>query len=485
MKKLFIGLLSLSILCTSVAATPQIQATQANKTASAVQKISHTKQADDKKNTSKKSSWPKGPKASSLSADSAILMDASTGLVLYEKKIHKKHYPASITKIMTSLLCLENASLGETVTFTDAQVMHLEYGASNMETRVGEKLTMEQCLYGIMLQSANEVCLGVADHIAGSTSAFADMMNQRAKELGCKNTHFTNPNGLHNAKHYTTAYDMALISRAAFQNSTFRKVTASKTAHIPATNKSKARNLLNHHQMLNGYTYPQYEYPDCIGGKTGYTSAAMSTLVTYAERDGMDLICVVMKAGSPKSNRTFNEYTDTTALLDFGFDNYRVYNMNKENTTLDTGESPLFIKFNSLFDSEKSPIQLGNDGKVILPNNVDLSKAVQSVTFDSNVPLKEGENIIGSVTYTYDGKLVGTTNIYFNKTASDELTESRPIEMVKRKTIVSETEQKSITLRIIIISIVAVLILGSLIFYIQLKIRRSKLSNRRNLYDRL
>lgn len=424
--------------------------------------------------------WPKGPKAKTLSADSAIVMDANTGLILYEKNAHKVHYPASITKILTSLLTIENCSLNETVTFTESEVLGLEYGASNIGTMIGETLTIEQCLYAIMLSSANEVCLGVADYIAGSISNFSDMMNERALALGCKNTHFSNPNGLHSDDHYTTAYDMALISKEALKSDTFRKVTGTKVAYIPKTNKYEPRVLPNHHNMLHTYTTSYYLYDGCIGGKTGYTSAAQSTLVTFAERNGMTLICVVMRAASPKTNSTCNQYTDTAALLNFAFENYQVHNLSASIVAADDTESPLFTKFHSIFNPEQSPLQTSTNGQILLPIGVDTTEASQEVTFYDEQNESNSEYEIGNVSYSYKDKIVGNTNIYFNtETSSDYLTLDEDIEYTSSVSISGEAKNSIKIIRRITIVLCILFILIFVIFYMKLLEKRRKISRRR------
>lgn len=173
---------------------------------------------------------------------------------------------------------------------------------------------MEECLYGLMLESANEVAIAIAEHVAGSTEAFADMMNEKAASLGCVNTHFVTPNGLHDDDHYTCVYDMALIARAAYQNETFRTLIGTKTSKIGTTNLcGEVRWLNQHHKMLHE---GEYYYPACTGGKTGFTDQALNTLVTFAEKDGLKLVSVIMKSVSGKI------YTDTATLLDYGFDNF-------------------------------------------------------------------------------------------------------------------------------------------------------------------
>lgn len=245
-----------------------------------------------------------------IQSEGAVLLDAATGTLLYSKNGETKYYPASITKLMTALLAAEKCSMSDTVTFSKSATTNLESGAVTLGLVEGDKLTVEQSLYGLMLKSANEVANGLAEHVSGSVGAFSALMNARAKELGCTNTNFVNPNGLNNAGHYTTPHDMALIARAAFQNDTVRKVTSTLTYQIPATKNASARTVSMGHKML--YSGDSRYYPGVIGGKTGYTSLAGNTLVTCAEKNGVRLIAVVMKSRS-------THYADTKALLDFGF----------------------------------------------------------------------------------------------------------------------------------------------------------------------
>ena len=192
-------------------------------------------------------------------------MELSTGTILYEKNSHKKHYPASITKILTSMLLAENTSMNETVTVSSTAAYGIETGSSTIFSEPGEKLSVEQCLNAIMLESANEVCLAVAEHISGSISNFVGLMNKRVKDLGLKDTHFNNPNGLPDPKHYTTAYDMAVIARQAMKSSAFRKACGTRRYVCAKTNKHKQeRTWQNHHQMINGsvsYTHLDSHLP--------------------------------------------------------------------------------------------------------------------------------------------------------------------------------------------------------------------------------
>ena len=256
--------------------------------------------------------WQEGPK---VMAETAIVMDMDTEEILYAKGIDEKRAPASTTKILTAMLAIEKVPFETQITFTD-EVNNIEAGSTHIGIKPGETLTMKDCAYAILLASANEVSSGVAEYIGTTVPAFVDMMNQRAKELGCTNTHFVNANGLYDENHYTTARDLAIIAKAAFQNETFREVVKTPYYIVPKTNiTDEERWLNNHHKMiLQGSEY----YEGCLGGKTGYTEKAGNTLVTYAERNGRKLVCALLA-----DVNVVAQYTDTKALLDYGFDSFQ------------------------------------------------------------------------------------------------------------------------------------------------------------------
>ena len=256
--------------------------------------------------------WPEGPK---VMAETAIVMDMDTEEILYAKGIDEKRAPASTTKILTAMLAIEKVPFETQITFTD-EVNNIEAGSTHIGIKPGETLTMKDCAYAILLASANEVSSGVAEYIGTTVPAFVDMMNQRAKELGCTNTHFVNANGLYDENHYTTARDLAIIAKAAFQNETFREVVKTPYYIVPKTNiTDEERWLNNHHKMiLQGSEY----YEGCLGGKTGYTEKDGNTLVTYAERNGRKLVCALLA-----DVNVVAQYTDTKALLDYGFDSFQ------------------------------------------------------------------------------------------------------------------------------------------------------------------
>lgn len=247
-----------------------------------------------------------------IASEGSVLMDGATGKVLFSKDGDTKFYPASITKLMTALLVAENCKLDDKVTFSSTATTNLEAGAVSINMTAGDVMTVRQCLYALLLKSANEVANALAEHVAGSNAKFADMMNAKAASLGCTNTHFTNPHGLNDPNHYTTPHDMALIARAAFQNDIVKTVGSTRTYTLPATIKNPSGlTVTMGHKMIN--QKDSRYYPGVVGGKTGYTSKAGNTLVTVAERDGVRLIAVVMKSKS-------THYTDTKALLDYGFE---------------------------------------------------------------------------------------------------------------------------------------------------------------------
>lgn len=364
-------------------------------------------------------------KKPSIAAVGGIVMDVQSGTVLYEKNINKKLYPASITKIMTTLVALENSSLDEVVTFSRNAVQLIEgQGASNIEIRPGEKLSMEDSLYAIMLMSANEVCNGVAEHVAGDIKTFVKMMNKRAKELGCTGTHFNNTNGLWQKNHYTTTHDMALIARAAYRNKDFAKITGTKWYKLPKTNKRKAGYTLhNHHGMLLPLNYPQYEYKYCVGGKTGFTSQCLYTLVTYAKRKGMTLLTVIMRNPNPPYLDN-NQYTDTTKLMNFGFHNFKRFKITDDEVN-DVNTKRLFSQFSPFFNTETSSLYVEKNAGILMPKGAKLEDATKEVDFYTSERKDEnGDPVIGRIHYTYQGKDVGGTNIYYKDRGTPTLTDS-------------------------------------------------------------
>lgn len=351
-------------------------------------------QADAQASGAEELYWPSGVE---VDAPCAIVMEASTGTVLYEKNADEVHYPASITKIMTTLLALENCDLDEVVTFSADAVYKNEGDTSHIARDLEEQMTMEECLYAVMLESANECAYAVAEHVGGGDyQKFIDMMNERAAELGCTNTHFNNCNGLPDENHTTSTRDMALIAQAAYENAAFRQIMSTKQYTIPPTNKHSTETYLyNHHQMIsaNKTTANLYEY--ALGGKTGYTSVALNTLVTYAQKDGMTLICVVM-------NCTGGHYASTRTLFDYCFDNFKLCSV-AENETRYAAED---AAEDSLFVTGEDFAAIDSDARIVLPVTADFSDTRTELQYDL-----VSDNVLGTLVYTYGDRTVGTADV--------------------------------------------------------------------------
>ena len=347
--------------------------------------------------TNQITNWPVGP---TVTADSAILIDANTGAILYAKDIHAKQYPASTTKILTALIAAEKCSMDETVTFSYHAVHSNVPGGSHIAIDAGEELTMEQSLSAILIASANEVSFAVAEHIAG-TGAWEDfipMMNERAKELGCLNSNFVNPNGLPDENHYTTAYDMAMIGRAFFSNELLCKYASTKVLHIPPTDKQPDDiYAASTNEMLPGKKYP---YEHLVASKTGYTDTAKSCLVSCAEKDGLKLICVVLHDYAPR------QYADTIALFDYGFANFETVNVSSVETKYNVSTSGFFYSDIEIFGSSKPFLSLNTEDCITLPKTVDFSQTQSVISYNTS-----SENTMASISYSYEGHYIGEASV--------------------------------------------------------------------------
>ena len=349
--------------------------------------------------------WTKGPQ---IEGESAILVDMFTGAVLYSKNADKAQYPASITKIMTALLGCENLDPSQKFTMSQSAAYGIsDSNSSSIYADTGEEFTIEQALMAVMLQSANEMTLAVAELTTGSTKKFVEQMNLKARQLGCTNTHFNNPNGLPDETHYTTAADMAKIARAAWFNPTFRKFASTQYYEIPPTNKfAETRYLLNHHKMMKNQAYA---YNGVLGGKTGYTEAAGNTLVTYAKNDNTYLVAVVLQSVN-------GAYADTANLLDYGFNNFSrtaVKDLPKKITRRCLPAEKYILKDydnDTLFETRRT-------ASVSLPTGVDTSALKKTYSITKNpagLPLM-------TVTFTYNDHPVGTARYYQTRLLSDQL----------------------------------------------------------------
>lgn len=341
-------------------------------------------------------SWPEAP---SIVSDSAILIDADTGGILYQKNPHDKYYPASTTKILTGLLTIENCSLNETVTFSSEAANSITWEDANLGTKAGEQYTVDQALHALLLYSANEVAYGLAEHVGGNLSNFVDMMNKRAKELGAIDSHFNNASGLYDPDHYTTAYDMAMIARGCYNNSIFVSIDSTADSYtIPPTNMtSQPRTFKHRHKMLEGREY-YYEY--CKGGKTGYTDQSGSTLVTFAEKDGMRLICVCFKSTDD------DRFKDTRSLFDWGFTNFKKITASSDTisslfNSTNYYNSAVFSKYDLSFKLSATPLTIPNSAStsaIHLTADNNYTKTTDNGSYSTGINFMYGDNTVGATT---------------------------------------------------------------------------------------
>ena len=341
-------------------------------------------------------SWPQ---CSGIQADGGILIDADSNAVLYEKNADQAYYPASITKILTALIIIENCDLDEMVTFSDNAINNVESNSSNMGTMVGDVLSVRDCLYGLMLASANEAGNALAEHLSGSIEAFTDVMNQKALELGCTGSHFANPSGLNNPDHYVTARDMAAIMRAAIANPVFVEIDGARYwKHAPIKRYPDPDDPHNtvyaHHAMIkkNDSRY----YSGTFAGKTGYTSLAGNTLVTSAKKNGITLIAVIL-------NGHQTHYQDTKTLFDFGFRNFKSVKISEFDHVYSSIENDM--TFSGLSASPAPSLSVDDNCSITLPQNADFNDVEAVLDYEMG-PLAPMD-ALARISYTYAGRNVG------------------------------------------------------------------------------
>lgn len=334
-----------------------------------------------------------------------LLWILGTGKILYEKNAKEKRFPASTTKIMTAILALEHRSLTDTATVSYDAIFTVPSGYSHANLQLDEVLTIEQLLNVLLIPSANDAANVIAEDIAGSVESFASMMNTKAKEIGCENTNFVNPNGVHDENHYSTAYDLALIGRYAMKNDTFRKLVSTVRYTLPTTNKYDKENriFVNTNRLINEKSGQYYKY--ATGIKTGYTDAAGNCIVASAKRDDMELICVIMGAGNDLTTN-INKFDDCISLFNFGFGNYKYETLCKANNVFKV-VSPR----NASKDTKSLNVLYETDIDALVDTNTISTDLLPEVRLDDNLkaPITKG-SVVGSVSYTIDG-INYTTNL--------------------------------------------------------------------------
>ena len=347
---------------------------------------------------------PDWPLDTGCQSEAGIVMDMDSGAVLFAQNIHVQEYPASITKLLTALVVVENASMDEQVTFSHDAVYNVEDGSGNkLQLEEGDVLSVKDCLYVMLLQSSHQAANALAEHVAGSREAFADMMNEKAASLGCRESHFVNPSGLNDPEQLTSAYDMAQIGAAVFSNPTLLEICSATSAQLPPTiNNPNGRTYsMEHKLVVTDNTDDENYYPSAVAGKTGYTSLAGQTLVTYAEQDGRRQVAVTLKS----TQRT--HYSDTKTILDFGFARFKNVSVAENETAYVTGDDPVTIG-----DTAYKPSDLYLDEKAVitLPNDAQFSDADQYL--QTEIPASHPEGAVGRLIYTYNDRQIGVAWLY-------------------------------------------------------------------------
>lgn len=335
----------------------------------------------------------------SLYSEAGILIDSKTGKVLFGKNENVKMYPASTTKILTAIIAIENCNLSDKITASREAVMAIPAGYSNAEIQPNDSISIQDLLNVFLIHSANEAGYILAEHISGNIEDFASLMNKKAKEIGCSNTNFTNPSGIHNDNHYSTAYDMALIAQYCMKNETFRRIVS--TPYITfSPSEDKQLKFYNTNDLI--LSTSKYYYKYAIGIKTGYTSQAKNCLISASSKDDFELIAVILGA-SHSEEVSSTRYVDTINLFNYGFDNYK----NTEILARDSLVKDVEVK-NATKDTKKLSLLAKDTISATLPKDVKIDTLEPSVEInDLSAPISEGA-IVGKITYTIDGENYST-----------------------------------------------------------------------------
>ncbi len=342
---------------------------------------------------------PDWPSDTGIESEAGIVMDADSGAVLFGQNIHVQKAPASITKILTALVVIENSSLDDTVTFSHDAVYNVEDGSGNKNAiEEGDTLSVRDCLYLLLMRSSNQAANALAEHVGGSRDGFVKMMNEKTAELGCENSHFANPSGLNDDTQLTSVYDMALIASAAYKNDTLLTISKDKSYRLPATkNNPDGVTIQPEHKLLitTDTESPNY-YPYAVAGKTGYTSIAGQTLVTYAIKDDRRQIAVTMKSTQA------THYQDTIALMDFGFLRFKNVNISENETAYTSGDQPVQIGDNSY---QPSDLSMDTLAVITLPKDASFADAEKTVVTD--LPEDAPQGAVALLSYKYNDRKIG------------------------------------------------------------------------------
>lgn len=342
--------------------------------------------------------WPSGPQ---VSAYSAILIDADTGVILYEKNSHERMYPASTTKLLTTLIAMEDekSNLNDLVPFSYDAVMSIPRDGSNMGMDAGEKMTLEECLYGVLVVSANEVANAIAEYVSGDIDSFVELMNKRAQELGCIDSHFNNPHGYSDPDHYTSAYDLAMIGREFFDNELLSRISRTPTYHWYSTDYQPDDIILGStNYFMKGRKYCE----GLIGSKTGFTDESRQCLVTACQRNGLKLICVVMSEETPY------QYDDTLTLLNYGFSNFDLLKVSDYETRYTITKESFFHSDSDVFGNSDDFLVLDDVSKIIVPSTLSFADLDSTVDYSDSK-----DNVLATIKYSYNNVYLGSASLLF------------------------------------------------------------------------
>ncbi len=340
-------------------------------------------------------------------ATAVILIDANTGNVLYEKNAEKKMYPASTTKIMTALVALdaiknEEISLDQPLALSQSAYDSLDIDGSSIALKVGESMTLEGLLQGLLIASGNDAAVTIAEGISGSTEEFVIRMNEKAKTLGLENTSFVNPHGLHNEKHYTTAKDMAHLAREAMKNDTFRSIVECAHIYLPATNMSDKRYFINTNNLVSRMRYPYYFYDKATGIKTGSTTEAGYCLVSSAEDRGKSVICVLFDAEDISVS-----HNESKEVLEYGLTAFNLKSLAKRDDIF--GE----VRVKQAADgTDHILLSAAENLDALFPDdgNSEKIEVVTEIPEKVYAPISSGQ-IIGKAKFMYEGKEIGSVDL--------------------------------------------------------------------------
>lgn len=342
-----------------------------------------------------------------LTCESAVLIDAKTGNILYEKNSEKVMFPASTTKIMTAIVAFDAISNGEIaldtpLTLSQAAFDTLATDGSSIGLKVGETMTLEGLLQGLLLASGNDAAAVIAEGISGSIDAFVGRMNEKASSMGLSNTHFVNPHGLHHQEHYTTAHELAKIARAAMEIEAFRNIVECAHIYLPATNLAEERYFINTNNLVSRMRYPYYFYEYATGIKTGSTTEAGSCLVSSAENNGISVIAVVLNATD-----TSTSHNESKSLLEYGLTGFSPKRLAKRDQIF--GEVKVKYAANG---TDHLILSAESNFEALFPNNGDESKIVVSTNIQDEAiaPITYGQ-VLGTATFTYEGRVLGHVNL--------------------------------------------------------------------------